>query len=676
MHSQHLSLFNNLVTRTSQLRSLVSLVAKFHIFKVLERERSINFPIDQTYFNNLFSAIQDRNAKFKARFEDSKTYRDDILEAVEHVVSVNTPTLVHCRLGKTQMFKFTGDMAARMVTNLEIHIRMRFEHSVHIWLKNQFRILMTKEEYEDQRKSMTSYFEDLKNYPEYFPFFERYEKYKQQIRTLGDPDDEKCKIDIKPYIISMWEMRRECEIAGRSSNRSMKEISVIPQASFRAVFMLVDTTALSFLKAFKSSKKTRKAKEFATLENQEATWQYFFKMNELRKLSKRPFSWSISTDGVTASVRFLKFVKKYTISKKRKNGQQLPSLLRKGFHSESTILEDFQGHEENVNFYSVDPGVRSVLTIHGIREDKCVYELKQKTYRHGMGLNDIPHRKRYVKEQVEKFGMVKFRKQQREQQKQAKRKQVSKRNPIPFQKSVLLDSLKVLVSTVKSQWKELWPLQQNGQLQKAKRRRRFRKKNKHRQFMDATIKNIKEKITTEGKTSVILFGNGGQSGGFKCRGGGIKGPVLGLKRRLAQEFPVICCSEFRTSKLCSECGQVLDHPKRWNAATVFRTSVNGVSFCHNTDHKHRTLNRDADAARKIGYRFLMQLFKQDIGPWKYGSTCTSSWKGMSEFSKQYLSQMHPRSEGFGLVTRAMDSSHKTIVFEKDAPRKKGRLSEN
>ena len=56
---------------------------------------------------------------------------------------------------------------------------------------------------------------------------------------------------------------------------------------------------------------------------------------------------------------------------------------------------------------------------------------------------------------------------------------------------------------------------------------------------------------------LVLFGDCAISGFFgKVRGCGVKGPVLEIKKRLSEQMPVIECSEFRTSKLCLDCGRV------------------------------------------------------------------------------------------------------------------------
>ena len=75
-----------------------------------------------------------------------------------------------------------------------------------------------------------------------------------------------------------------------------------------------------------------------------------------------------------------------------------------------------------------------------------------------------------------------------------------------------------------------------------------------------------------------------------------------LYRRLSKQLPVIECSEFRTSKLCLDCGR---------EAKLFNY---GVTYCQERAH-HRMANRDVVAAKKIGARYLAQKKGLDLGPW-------------------------------------------------------------
>lgn len=106
--------------------------------------------------------------------------------------------------------------------------------------------------------------------------------------------------------------------------------------------------------------------------------------------------------------------------------------------------------------------------------------------------------------------------------------------------------------------------------------------------------NLKQKISDNG-----LFG--------RLKGGGIKGPVKEIKRRLAEHYAVISCSEYRTSKLCIQCGRELHVHKH------------GVMYCAQQAHCSM-LNRDVAAAVKIGALFLAKKSGADLGPWAWGST--------------------------------------------------------
>ena len=78
-----------------------------------------------------------------------------------------------------------------------------------------------------------------------------------------------------------------------------------------------------------------------------------------------------------------------------------------------------------------------------------------------------------------------------------------------------------------------------------------------------------------------------------------------IKRRLAKVFPVVSCDEFRTSKLCLECGR---------EAQFY---YHGVTYCNQQDHR-RMQNRDVAAAFKIGARYLAGQRGYDLGPWSRG----------------------------------------------------------
>ncbi len=699
-----MELFNAIVGRTSQLRALVSLAAKQHIYTVCERDGEIWFPIDQTYFNHLFACIQDPGAKLRTRFkvgyEDPNVFAEhydyDLRAAVAHVLGTVQPDIIPCNIGKTPMLRFTSDISARMATNVESHARYRFTRSLDIWLNNMFRFMMSPSEYDaDQRKSMKSYMQEFTEKPCQFQFAETYVAFKRRadgIAALDVEDGLDCDddgrlttgkhasaLDIGDLLYAMWEMRHYSEMAELNSGRPMKTISVIPQCTFKANFMNIDTSALAFLRALletqggwdastastvdpakrvtlsetkvKSESLTTKSLRWVTGDHQEDTWNYFFNMSKLRKLRKTtPFAWRISTNGVGVTVDMEPLRPLVPHTKKRKavtrGTTPLPAHLRIGFHAEAMLFEGHAGYDNHLHFISIDPGIRSVATAFGISRNKCVFDLHQRRYRHESGINNIPGRKRMETREAATLGVdvrtLRKGKRAHRQQGKSKRSAPTTAAPILHRKSVHPDQFDLYLVQLRDAWTRLWPRwTRNGQLQgllKGARRTRLRRAAKRRQFMDKTMDRFKKAVAIPDRKAVILFGRGGETGSFtRCRGGA-KGPVLGLKRRIAKEFPVICCSEFRTSKLCFECGHVLAHPVRFNDRIQRRVPVNGVSFCQNTEHRYRILNRDVDGARKIGLRFLMQLNGEALGPWSYSVKCNDldpdeSWTGMRDFAK-------------------------------------------
>jgi hypothetical protein len=124
----------------------------------------------------------------------------------------------------------------------------------------------------------------------------------------------------------------------------------------------------------------------------------------------------------------------------------------------------------------------------------------------------------------------------------------------------------------------------------------------------------------------ILFGNASEKkGGFiPFKGGGVKGPVKELTRRLAKRYAVILCSEFRTTKLCHFCGRVLSHPTRHVSQGRYQaeTTMHGLSYCpHRGPNSHQHMQgRDRMAAYNIGALFLATQLGEDLGPWQRGDT--------------------------------------------------------
>ena len=121
---------------------------------------------------------------------------------------------------------------------------------------------------------------------------------------------------------------------------------------------------------------------------------------------------------------------------------------------------------------------------------------------------------------------------------------------------------------------------------------------------DACMAKLVNRMKEYAREGPLLFGDGANSGLFgRVRGGGVKSPALEIKKRLSKQMPVIECSEFRTSKLCLDCGRA---PKFYQY---------GVTYCSQRGHNCMA-NRVVVAAKK-GARYIATK------RWNLGSWCRS-----------------------------------------------------
>ena len=179
-------------------------------------------------------------------------------------------------------------------------------------------------------------------------------------------------------------------------------------------------------------------------------------------------------------------------------------------------------------------------------------------------------------------------------------------------------------------WDEAWKVWGSKKL----RRLKFQIWRRRTSFMDKFVNSFG---STFGKDVVIVHGDAAEKkGGFgRVKGGGVKGPVKELRKRLAKRYPVIVASEYRTSMLCHYCGQEVAHPTRRHDVLKTKSdkskkllykagsTMYGVSYCHNRSHHHMQ-GRDRMAAFNIGARFLARQLELDLGPWQFRSARPSA----------------------------------------------------
>jgi len=110
---------------------------------------------------------------------------------------------------------------------------------------------------------------------------------------------------------------------------------------------------------------------------------------------------------------------------------------------------------------------------------------------------------------------------------------------------------------------------------------------------------------------VVSFGAAHKDPSWRHRRGFVRGPTAKVKKLLSTRVPVVETDEFCSTKLCPQCGHVLQHPRHRNSK---KTGLNrGVSYCPNREH-HFMVNRDTQAAYKIGFLFMARVMQLELGP--------------------------------------------------------------
>lgn len=601
-HPTFKNILEKIILSVNQIETLASLVVKHHLFQTLESENSISFEIDQNYFSKVFTYLTSKPRG------TPKSYENNLKSSVQHILSKVQPDMVFNEIALTQIFQFAS---ITMLTNFRVHIQMHLERSFISWTKNQIRAIMTDQEFENPRKYMKSYIQNLEKYD----FYEAYKFYETEIgKILGDnisedleneEDTPSSKFQYNQGLRLMWKMRKESEQLEMKTVRTLKAISVIPQNQMKCGSVRLDTTVMvQFYQLFHPVKeeKTKNKKELLLIENQRRVWNEFFNMDKLEKIRPhQAFNWSLSTDGISVNVLFAKRILKSQSSKNQKkpktsatkkpkkhnaeekSEKEILTNLPIGNYSETYILNQYQNWSSDIHWVSIDPGVRNLLATWSVENNTSPYNLGQSEYRQNSGLT---RNCKWMKNQYQHMKDVKL-----------------SLTENAYRKSVIPERMDLYLDAINLNWSKIWQFQSHKKI----RRMKFTQWIHQQKFQDKVLQKIKKSCQITGKQTILLFGKAGSSGFGKLKGGGVKGPVVRLRGLLGKRFPIIHADEFRTSKCCWECGKVLCHPNRGK--------MHGVSYCNETDH-HRMLNRDTDAARKIGYRFLQQLQgNRNLGPW-------------------------------------------------------------
>ena len=566
----------------NKLRVLVSLVAKKHIFAELGRG-PLTFEPDHNYYSRVKSVIV--NGKLAGGPKrPAPEYAATLLAASDSVLrlaGIRCPVYAG-KLKKTAVSNIMGYMLKQLAENLATHVDTHVHDCLRNWLNNEIRARLPPAEYVHPRHR-GHIGRWRKRLGELAPDLEaRFQELNVKLKTLRTTG---AKVEF------MFGLRRQVDQLETETGRAMKLFSVIPQASIGIAPIRIDSLIMGHI--FKAIDPACRLTA-AQLCSEQSTWNAAFNMTKISKLRRNAtFGLSIQTDGVAAMV--------LVCSAAPLSTKPLTAREKRVRRTTDTSSGTSSTIPVRPGLVAIDPGVKSIITAVQLDDPtRPALQISQRGYQDGTFLN-------YKRRKIGAGSAVYLR----------------DFKPIaavmagaPSRKSVAryAEHLAALASV----WDEAWTAHSRQKLRKLK----FFVWRRREAWMDRKVQSVRDYAGPDG---AILFGDGADAGGFgKLRGGGIKGPVLELKRRLSKKVQTVTCSEFRTSKLCLTCGREA------------RFYNHGVTYCSQQSH-HRMENRDVAAAFKIGARWLAESAGADIGPWSRSirttemETSTALWDALHNY---------------------------------------------
>lgn len=279
---------------------------------------------------------------------------------------------------------------------------------------------------------------------------------------------------------------------------------------------------------------------------------------------KRPFSWHIKTDGVSASILF-------GYERKR------PIEPKDPFLREDQLTQEQKDSFKNKVVLGCDPGNGNIVTIRGPVGDRITYTKRQREFECGFDLyNNYIRNKRQTRingKTVEEIESVLSSEDSR---------------------SVNLDRF---LSFVRRK------LEVNSQVSQVYYHPRIRRKRLDRyvrtQKSESRLLNKIEE--TFGQDIVIGYGDW-SVGSQNTLQRSSPAPRIGIRRKINQRFPTVSVDEFRTSKICPLCQGTMDNYQKKHRLLQCSCTVNINGMIH-----QRIMNRDDVGSENIRALFIRTL---------------------------------------------------------------------
>ena len=131
------------------------------------------------------------------------------------------------------------------------------------------------------------------------------------------------------------------------------------------------------------------------------------------------------------------------------------------------------------------------------------------------------------------------------------------------------------------------------------RKKKWKCAKKDQRWRQEVVNELKEKFNEEGKQLVIAWGAWTERCPIK---GSPPGPQVSLRRFVSKQIPVVCTSEYLTTKTCSHCGELTKGYPMINKEGNVK-EVHGLRYCSQNSkingNRVHFLSRDYNAAVNI-----------------------------------------------------------------------------
>lgn len=318
---------------------------------------------------------------------------------------------------------------------------------------------------------------------------------------------------------------------------NLKLFTLAPVTSIRKHFMVIDNTILYSLMKDNGIIENITIETF--MKSKEIHWNNIFQINK----SKGQFSYFIETDGISICFHYLK-------DKKESN-----EISSKEYRKAKKII-------------AIDPGRTNLM--YGVEKDNNkTYKLTRKQYYHEAGITKANKKSQKWNKQLEKeltiLSTVSI-------------KTTKSENWVKFLKK----------------YKKYYNLLWDQYTQNKWGRQRFNGYITKNKCLDKFFASMKK----DGETPVIAYGAAKFNPTNKNE---LSAPTTSLSRKCSKHYITKMEDEFRTSKMCSSCGEELKVIKREVEGKV--REVRGLRWCGSTKCR-KFVNRDLNAAVNILKCFL------------------------------------------------------------------------